>query len=196
MVNSADTPKVMSSDEVERIRLVELDLSQTNDFIKGVVATGAAIRGSAITLWLALAGFALQQHVAELGLLAAIVALLFLVADGYHGWLYSEASKHARAVERLLSNYYDVLSRGRDDPDALLDFRRDLRAHRFGLFVNFTERFALADVMESARPKLFYRLLYPALIVIGLVAWGLIGFDVVGKRESKPAHVIIDRLPK
>jgi hypothetical protein len=83
----------------ERIRLVEAELAQTNDFVKGVIATCAAIRGSAITVWLALLGFAVQQDLAELGFLAAIVASVFYLVDGYHGWLYAEASKHGRVVE-------------------------------------------------------------------------------------------------
>ncbi len=55
-------------------------------------------------------------------LLAAIVTLVFLFVDGYHGWLYSEASKHAYAVERLLSTYYNALSRADDDPEELIFF--------------------------------------------------------------------------
>jgi hypothetical protein len=184
---------MVSDTDKERIRLAESELTQTNDFIKGVVATGAALRGSAITIWLALLGFAVQQQLAELSLLAAIVAVVFLVADGYHGWLYGEASKHARAVERLLSTYYDTLSRADDDPDAVIMFRRDLRAHRFGLFVTFQERFAIKQLLQ-ARPTLFYRVLYPFLIAIALAAWALIGLDVVGTQDDPtPTRVIIEQ---
>ena len=95
----------------------------------------------------------------------------------------SRASKHARAVERLLSTYYDTLSRAEDDPDALPDFRRDLRAHRFGLFLNFRESFRLRDVLVSAYPLLFYPRPLSSTIVIGLGAWGLI-WDGRGRREK------------
>jgi hypothetical protein len=156
--------------EKERIRLAEVDLAQTNEFIKGVLATGAALRGSAITIWLALLGFAVQQRLAELGLLAAIVSLVFLIADGYHGWLYGEASKHARSIERLLSSYYDTLSRFKDDPEAMVRFRGRLRAHRHGLFLGFRTRFSPRQLWH-ARPALFYRVLYPFLITVALAVW-------------------------
>jgi len=114
---------VIENEDKERIRLAEADLAQTNDFVKGVLATSAAIRGSAITIWLALLGFAVQQDIVALGLLAVIVTLVFLLVDFYHGWLYSEASKHAYAVEHLLSRYYDALSRADDAPEEMIIFQ-------------------------------------------------------------------------
>ncbi len=169
---------MVSDSERERLRLVELDYEHTNDFIKGVVATGATLRGLALTIWLGLVGFAVQQSRWELSALAAFVAVMFLALDGYHGWLYEEALKHARAAETVTSRYYDALSRGDDDEDALLDFREELRFHRFGLFSNL-HPFVWRDLLE-ARPRLLYRLLYPALVgvaglVTGLLATGLIG---------------------
>jgi hypothetical protein len=76
---------VIENEDKERIRLVEADLAQTNDFIKRVLATGIVIRGSAITIWLALLGFAVQQNLAGLCWLASIVVLVFFLVDGYHG---------------------------------------------------------------------------------------------------------------
>jgi hypothetical protein len=179
--------------ERERIRLAETDLAQANEFIRGVVTTGAALRGSAITIWLALMGFAAQQRLGELGLLAAVVSLVFLFADGYHGWLYEEASRHARRVERLLSSYYDALSRFRDDPEVMLDFRSQLRAHRHGLFIGFRTNFGLKQLW-LARPALFYRVLYPFLIVAGIAAWALISFEVIGEQEPEPTRVIVESM--
>jgi len=177
----------------ERIRLVQGDLAQTNEFIKGVLATGAALRGSAITIWLALLGFAVQQPLPELGLLAAVVAAVFWIADGYHGWLYGEASTHARAIEKLLSSYYDTLSRFPDDPDVLIRFRGQLRAHRHGLFTSIRARYGVGQLW-AARPTLFYRYLYPFLVVVALATWALTGLGVVGSGEPpQPTHVIIDR---
>jgi hypothetical protein len=124
-------------------------------------------------------------------LLASIVVLVFFLVDSYHGWLYSEASKHAYAVERLLATYYDALSRADDDRDALIRFRRDLRAHRFGLFRNLPGQFRLKH-LAGARPMLFYRFLYPALVVVAFIFWGALGFHVVGKSSPAPTHVIID----
>lgn len=41
--------------------LVELDYNQTSEFVRGVLGTATTIRGWAITIWLALAGFSVQQ---------------------------------------------------------------------------------------------------------------------------------------
>jgi hypothetical protein len=72
-------------------------------------------------------------------------------------------------------------------------FRRDLRAHRFGLFVNFRERFKLKQLW-AARPELFYKFLYPVLIGVALLAGSLIGLDVVGKQDNPaPTRMIIER---
>ncbi len=158
--------------EKEKIRLVEADLAQTNEFVKGVLATGAGLRGSAITIWLALLGFAFQQKLSSLAVLAAVVPLAFWIADGYHGWLYGEASAHAHRIERLLASYYDMLSRRKDDPDTELRFRAKLRAHRYGLFIGFQSNFGLRQLWR-ARPRIFYRVLYPFLV---LVAIGLVVF--------------------
>ena len=183
---------MVSANEKERIRLLEADLTQTNDFIKGVISTSAALRGSAITIWLALMGFAVQQELWELSLLASVIAFAFLLVDGFHGWLYAEALKHARAIERLLSTYYDALSRGEDDEDAVFDFRRELRAQRLGLFLSFRNRFRLLDVW-NARPSIFYRFLYPTLIVIALAASIAIDRGALNSDEVvQPTRVIIE----
>ena len=169
----------MSDSEKERLRLVELDYDRTSDFIKSVVATAGAIRGLAITIWLGLVGFALQQDLWELGALASVVAVLFLFLDGYHGWLYEEAMKHARAAEAVTSRYYNALSRGDDDPDALVDFRVQLRIHRFGLWSSL-RHFAVRDLL-IARPPLLYRVLYPSLLGLGVLVTVLVGAGVIGK---------------
>lgn len=156
-------------DEVdeERIRLAEADLARTNEFIKGVLTVSAALRGSAITLWLALLGFALNQHVSALALLAIAAALVMWVADVYHGWLYAEALKHARSLETLLSDYYSTLSRYRDNPRELTRFRGKLRAQRLGLFLSFHTKFEWRSFL-TARPAFVYRVVYPALMLIAL----------------------------
>jgi hypothetical protein len=41
------------------------------------------------------------------------------------------------------------------------------------------------------------RLLYPALLVLALAAWGAIGFDLVAvKGAPAPVHVIIQQAPR
>jgi hypothetical protein len=170
---------MVSDNEKERVRLVEVDYDHTNDFIKSVIATAATIRGLALTIWLGLVGFAVQQSLWELAVLAAVVAVLFLLIDGYHGWLYEEALKHARATEKVTSRYYDALSRGDDDEDAVLDFRAELRFHRFGLFSNL-HPFVLQDLLV-ARPQILYRVLYPALVGVAAAVGILVSLGVLGK---------------
>jgi hypothetical protein len=158
--------------DTERIRLLEADLASTNDFVKSVITTGASIRGMAITLWLALLGFAVQQELAVLAYLAASVAVVFWFLDGYHGWLYYEASRHARACERLLSSYFNAVGRFRDDPTVAQRFRAELRAHTYGLFFgvrNFTLR-----KLWLARPRILYLGLYITLAGMALVLGAMI----------------------
>lgn len=179
---------MVDEDDKERIRLAEADLAQTNDFIKGVLAVSAALRGSAITLWLTLLGFAISQKAPGLALLALAVSGIFLLVDGYHGWLYAEALKHARSIEFLLSNYYDALSRYRDDPRALIKFRGKLRAHRFGLFLSLRSRFRPASLL-NARPMLIYRGLYPALAALALIVVGVLLIGDLNRPATEPGSV-------
>ena len=169
---------MVTDDERELVRLVEVDYANTTDFIKSVVTTGTTIRGLAMTVWLGLMGFSVQQSVWELAALAAIIALVFLVLDGYHGWLYAEAEAHARAAEKVTSRYYEALSKGDDEDDALSDFREELRFHRFGLFINI-HAFRPRDLL-TARPALFYRVLYPSLIFLAVLVLGLTAGEVIG----------------
>jgi hypothetical protein len=169
---------MVTDNERERVRLVEVDYGNTTDFIKSVVATGTTIRGLAVTIWLALVGFSVQQGIWELAALASIVAVVFLLLDGYHGWLYAEAEAHARAAETVTSRYYEALSKGDDEEDALLDFREELRFHRFGLFLNI-HAFRAKDLL-AARPKLFYAVLYPFLIGLAAAVAVCVAAGVIG----------------
>src|ERR1700677_276751 len=124
---SRERREMVNDSESERVRLVEVDYANTSDFIKSVVTTGATIRGLAVTIWLALVGFSVQQGLWELAALAGIVAAVFWLLDGYHGWLCAEALTHARAAEKVTSLYFNALSRGEDNKRALTDFRAELR---------------------------------------------------------------------
>jgi len=156
----------------ERLRLLEMDYEHTNDFVKSVVSTGAGLRGLGLTLWLGLLGFAVQQHLWELSALAAVVGLMFLVLDGYHGWLYAQAFTHLRETETVLSSYYTTLSRGLDDDSVALEFLGALRSYRFGPYEGI-HAFQWTDLMQ-ARPQLLYRYLYPFLIGLALLVTGLL----------------------
>ena len=173
--------------DAERIRLVEQDLSVSNDFVRGVVATGAAVRGLGITFWLALLGFAFQQHLPELAVLGTLVVAVFWILDGYYGWLYGEASDHVRVCERLLSNYYNAVSRAQDDPSLVASFRASLRAHRFGLFLSFRSGYRIKQWWD-ARPTLVFRTLYPLMLTVSVLAIVLSGnaHDYAGDPHPPP----------
>jgi hypothetical protein len=159
----------MSGTPTERERLmplIDLEYDRTAKFIDGVTATAATIRGWAVTVWLALLGVAFDHSVWELGALAAILAAVFLVMDGYHAWLYGEAMLRVTALERLEGANYDVLGRRAGDPDAEADLRIELEGHRFGLYRNFT-RFRFRD-LRYVRPYVFFRVFYPFLAVVGI----------------------------
>jgi len=152
----------------ELIRLVELEYDRTAKFIDGVIATGATIRGWAVTIWLAVIGVAFDRSVWELGVLAVLVAAVFLVIDGDHAWLYGEAMARANELERLEASSYDAAGRRAGDPDAARDLRERLEAHRFGLYRNF-KRFRFRDLW-FVRPTVFFRVFYPFLALVGVAA--------------------------
>lgn len=174
----------------ERIRLVESDLQLTNEFIRGVIGTGTAVRGVAVTIWLALVGFAIQQQMASFSVLACLVALAFWLLDGYYGWLYTEGAIHARACETLLSEYYNAISRGDDNPRVVDRLRTNMRLQTFGLFLNFRSGYGLKQ-WWAARPVILYRTLYIAMFGLALAYSALLWFNVVNGREDvqQPEHI-------
>jgi hypothetical protein len=187
VTDEQELPNV-TANERERIRLVQVDYDHTTDFVKSVVSTGATLRGVGITIWLGLLGFAVQQDVWELAALAVVVAVVFFFLDGYHGWLYAEATKHARATEKVTSRYYDALSRGEDDEEVMLDFREELRFHRFGLFLNL-HSFELRD-LQDARPQLFFRVLYPVLFIIAALVVAGVSTGIIGKSHGGTTVIV------
>jgi hypothetical protein len=156
----------------ELVRLVERDYDQTAEFIRSVVGTTSTTRGWAVTVWLALIGIAIDHDSVGLALLAAFVLLPFCLLDAYHSWLYGEALKHARALERLSSSYYEAVEGGEDDEELVFDFEATLGSHHFGLYHNF-QRFQLPEI-RAARPQLVFHYFYPGLLLASLVAVGLI----------------------
>jgi len=168
--------------ETEQIRLVEADLNQANELIKGVTTIGAGVRTAAITTWLGLLGFGFQQKLAPLAFLAALVALLFFVADAYHGWVYAQALSHASHSERVLGDYYSSLSRRSDDPSVHIELTGLLRSYRFGCYRSITRRFRPWHLFY-ARPQVIYRGLYPVLFVVALA----VGLSLSDVSTSVPA---------
>jgi hypothetical protein len=174
----------------ERIRLIEADLALTNEFIRGVVTTGAAIRGVAVTIWLAMLGLAVQQSMAPLAVIAMLVAITFWLIDGYYGWLYREASLHARACETILSEYYNAISRAGDDPDVVARLRTSMRTQRFGLFLGFRSGYGPAE-WWNARPTLLYRTFYLSMVGAAALIAAIVWSGIWAAEEAKaPAHDI------
>ncbi len=158
----------------ELIRLLEVDYKNTNEFIKGVVATSATIRGWSITLVLALLGLAFDRHLWQVAALTAAFVMMLALIDAYHSWLYSQGLNHARFIERILSLYYVSMSRGRDDPEAVEEFETELEVYRFGLTSNLV-RFRWSS-LGQARPRLVLGILYSVLLLASLATIALIVF--------------------
>jgi hypothetical protein len=172
-------------DRKELIRVVELDYERTGQFINGVVTTGATIRGWAVTIWVAIVGIAFNRSIWELGLLAALVALVFLLLDGYHSWLIGEAQRHVNTLERVSAAYFNSLRRP-DDEDRVMDLRAKLDGYRFGLYRNF-KIFRFRDLLY-ARPRVVFRFFYPFLVGIGILAAILIA--VQGPKDQTTCRVV------
>jgi hypothetical protein len=173
-------------DKEKLAKLVELEYERVAKFIDGVIATEATIRGWAVTIWLAVVGLAFSQSLWELGVVAAGVGATFFFIDAYHAWLYGEAIVLANELERLTASYYDSFGRLAGDNDAETDLRVALETHRFGLYRNL-KRFRLRDVL-FARPAVFFRFFYPALIAAGIGIAVLLG---VSGGDDEPSCALI-----
>jgi hypothetical protein len=146
--------------------LVELDYSQTSEFVRGVLGTATTVRGWAITIWLALAGFSIQQDEWLLSTLGVVVAVGFYAIDAYHLNLYRQGLGHLQTLERLYAEYYGALARSEFHPDALREFLIDLETHRFG----FYRRLGPFRLRQSiARGPRVFVALYAVLIAISAV---------------------------
>lgn len=165
----------MPDDErtAELVRLLERDYDQTSEFIRSLVGTISTTRGWAVTVWLALLGVAVQQDCPGLAVLASVALIPFGLLDAYHSWLYSQALRHARALEQLSADYYRALERGDDDEELVLDFETGMAAHRFGLYSHF-RRFSLPE-LRTARPRLVFQWFYPGLFCAAIGVAILIG---------------------
>jgi hypothetical protein len=171
----------MTADErKEMLRLVELDYQRTSDLIERLTGIGTALRGAAITAWVAILAFAVAGKPIY-GLLASAVAAAIWLTDGYNAFVYDSAADHARIVERISALYYGALARSADDPDAFDDVDVALAGLRFGLYTNLG-RHHLRDIW-FANPRTVFRVLYPVLIVGG----ALVALAVAIVQPSTPS---------
>jgi hypothetical protein len=152
----------------ELVALVRADYDATRSMIDGVVRTSIALRGVGMTLTLALLGYAVAHSSCVLGLVGLASTWLFLYLDSFHGWLYDEARRRARSVERVLRLRYQQLERGDEDPDAGRDLDRALAAHRFGQYLALP-RFRWRS-LGQARPRVVYLLVYGSLTALAISA--------------------------
>lgn len=151
----------------ELVRLIERDYDQTAEFIRSVTGTTSTTRGWAVTVWLALLGVGIDHSSVGLALLAAFILAPFGLLDAYHSWLYGQALRHARGLEKLTTAYYSAVELSKDDEDVGLDLEEALGAHKFGLYRNF-RRFQIPEI-KSARPQLVFRWFYPGLAAAAAV---------------------------
>ena len=149
----------------DMLKLVELDYDQTSEFVRGVLSTASTIRGWAITIWLALAGFSVQQDQWILSALGLVVASTFYAMDAYHLSLYRQGLKHLQSLERLYADYYSALSRVEFDSEALDEFLIDLETHRFGFYRRLAPFSLKRSIVKG--PRVFVAL-YAVLIAVSI----------------------------
>jgi hypothetical protein len=152
----------------ELVRVVELDYERTAKFAEGVIGTAAAIRGLLVTAWVAVITLAFTTGHWTLAGASFAVVVVFGLLDAYHSWLYNQALGHAVDLEELSRKYYRALAKGGTDPHAEADFQVSLQDERLGIYRNL-HSFKWKDLPE-VRPKIFFQVLYPALLVVSVIA--------------------------
>jgi hypothetical protein len=161
----------------ELIRIIELDYERTAKFIEGVIGTSATIRGLLITAWVAVITLAFDTTRWALAAVSFVIVVVFGLLDAYHSSLYQQALGHASELEGISQAYYGAIALGADDPDADFDLQVGLQAHSFGVYRNL-RGFTIAD-LRSARPQIFFAILYPALLVVSIICTVILA--VIGK---------------
>jgi hypothetical protein len=144
------------------------DQDRTSKFIDGNTTTTIAVRGWAITIWLAVLGVAFSSKLWELAALDVLVIAVFAIIDGYHLSLYTEALLHAKRLEWISYLRYVAITSGALDPDAQADLDKALELFKIGIYSNL-RRFKLPDVWY-AEPTVFVRYMYPFLALAAVAA--------------------------
>lgn len=165
------------NDETRRTGLIDLvreDYAATRSLIDGVVRTSIALRGVGVSLTIALLGYAVAHSSVIVAALGLPTTWLFLYLDSYHGWIYDEARRRARDIERVLRLRYRQVERGDEDPDAERDLDRALGQHKLGQYLalpRFRPRYLL-----RARPRVVYLAVYGSLTLLacGAVVYGAV----------------------
>ena len=125
--------------DAEELRLqfevIKLDYERTMGFIDGVVRTSVALRTGCATIFLAFLGTGVQQGSWAFCGAAAVVSLVFLVADSYYGNLYQQTLHRANDLERLFQARLRVLDRSYD-PYPQQRLQASLEQYDFGVLTN------------------------------------------------------------
>jgi hypothetical protein len=154
--------------QAQLIALIERDYDATRSLIDSVISTSVQLRVIAMTLTVALLGFAVERSSFPVALCAIASTLLFAYLDAYHGWIYAQALARARKHERILRRRYRQLERGADEPDSTHDLDLALAKHQFGQYLAL-ERFRLRS-LGRARPRSIYLGLYGGLLALAVAA--------------------------
>ena len=159
----------------ELIRVIELDYDRTAKVIDGVLGTSATIRGLLITAWVAVITLAFDVTRWALAAISIAIVVIFGLLDAYHSCLYQEALGHAEELEGISQAYYSAIALGEDDPDADFDLQVSLQAYanRFGVYHSL-HRFTAKD-LRFARPRIFFTILYPALLAVSVISTVILG---------------------
>jgi len=182
----------MTADEKrkELVRELELDYEKTTKTIDSIVGSSFTVRGWGITLSSALIGFAFQNKLWPLSLLAVVVILLIAFIDGYHSWLYAKVLQHANEIELILRAYYDFLARGDTDPDLKRDLEVKIELHRFGRYTDIDKKFSVGD-LRDARPRLVLVALYGTLVACAIAS----GILIYSSSQKAAATTNLDCTP-
>ena len=157
-----------SWNEQEQIRLVQSDYDKTLEFMRHGLRTMFQLRAVAIALTLALIGFAVQQNLAALAIVAAVFTVVFFAADWYQARQYSEAAHHLRASKTTAAAYYRVLSEA-GEPRPRREFTQLLADHELGL----------APEVKGSRT------VYVSLLAVATASALAVGLLHAGKQPAK-----------
>jgi hypothetical protein len=152
----------------EQVRIVELDYDRTSKFIEGVTGSSATIRGLLMTAWVAVIVLAFDTSRWVAAAISFAIVVIFGLLDAYHAVLYQRALGHATELEDASKIYYDAVALGTDDPFAEFDLQIFFGKYRFGLYRNLRQ-FSIKD-LRLVRPRIFFAVLYPALLVVSVIS--------------------------
>jgi len=175
-----EQPESLSIEHREKnlVDLVRLDYDATLRTVQGVLSTGVSIRAAGFAAWGVVLGVGVNADSWPFCLLASIVALLFGYVDLIHATLYRRALARATELESLLDSYVDRLGIDADDEAAIIKTMARFEMHKFGVYRTMPRMspWRIWTPYKRARPAAVFWVIYPALIVVGLVATLVVAF--------------------